>query len=181
MMNRSNDDFFRELAHFEFMRRLFRPIRLVVRNVSQVAANNVRAELTVPTNIGVMVVDASELPDPPKRHADLLSNAVLKGIRPAFRRNPGEVGIDKNDERFRVEIDCGDLQPGRRVWSDVFYIGKGVSGDLSLCGLVFADNLPQPKEFALTVSVTVTKTAMTVDELCSLPADWQDETSNGCE
>jgi flagellar motor switch/type III secretory pathway protein FliN len=35
--------------------------------------------------------------------------------------------------------------------------------------LVFADNLPQPKDFALTVSVAVTKTAMTVDELCSLP------------
>jgi len=134
-MNRSNDDFFRELAHFEFMRRLFRPIRLVVRNVGQVAANNVRVELTVSTNIGVMVVDASELPDPPKRHADLLSNAVLQGMRPAFRRNPGEVSIDKNDERFRVEIDCGDLQPGRRVWSDVFYIGKGASGDLSVrCG-----------------------------------------------
>lgn len=169
MMPRSNDDFFRELAHFEFMRRLFRPIRFVVRNVGQVAANNVRAELTVPTNIGVMVMDASELPDSPKWHADLLSNAVLKGIRPAFRRNPGEVSIDKNAERFRVEIDCGDLQPGRRVWSDIFYIGKGVSGDLSLCGLVFADNLPQPKDFTLTVSVTVTKTAMTVDELCSLP------------
>jgi hypothetical protein len=168
-MNRPNHNFFRELANFEFTRRLFRPIRLVVRNVGPVAANNVRAELTVPTNIGVMVVDASELPDPPKRRADLLSNPVLKGLRPAFRRNPGEVGIDKNDERFRVEIDCGDLQPGRRFWSDLFYVGKGASGDLSLCGLVFADNLPQPKDFALTVSVTVTKTAMTVDELCSLP------------
>jgi hypothetical protein len=168
-MNRPNDNFFRELANFEFMRRLFRPIRLVVKNVGQVAANNVRAELTVPTNRGAMVVDASEIPDPPKLHADLLSNSVLKGIRPAFRRDPGEVTIDKNDERFRVEIDCGDLQPGRRVWSDIFYIGKGASGDLSLCGLVFADNLPQPKDFALTVSVTVKSTGMTVDELCSLP------------
>jgi len=169
MMNRSNDDFFRELAHFEFMHRLFRPIRLVMRNVGQVAANNVRAELTVPTNIGVMVVDASELPDPPKRHTDLLNNAVLQGMRPAFRHTPGEVGIDKNAQRFRVEIDCGDLQPGRRVWSDVFYIGKDASGDLSLCGLVFADNLPQPRDYALTVSVSARKTRMTVDELCSLP------------
>jgi len=165
-MDRPNDNFFRELASFEFARRLFRPIRLVVRNVGQVAANNVRAELTIPTNIDVVV--ASEIPDPPKR-VELLSNSVLKGIRPAFRRDPGEVGIDKNDERFRVEIDCGDLQPGRRVWSDVFYIGKGASGDLSLCGLMFADNLPQPKDFALSVSASVRKTRMTVDELCSLP------------
>jgi hypothetical protein len=167
-MNLLNRDFFRELAYFEFARRLFRPVRLVVRNVGQVAANNVRAELTVPTNIGVIVEDASELPDPPKRHADFPNSSVMKSLRPASHRNSGDVGIHRNDERFRVEIDCGDLQPGRRVWSDVFYIGKGSSGDLSLVGLVFADNLPQPKDFALTVSVTVKKTAMTVDELCSL-------------
>lgn len=167
--NRPNHNFFRELANFEFRRRLFRPIRLVVRNVGSVAASNVRVELTVPTNIGVVVVDASELPDPPKRSADLLSHSVLKDLRPAVRRNPGEVCINKNNERFWVEIDCGDLQPGRRVWSDLFYIGKGPSGDLLLCGLVFADNLPQPKDVALTVSVKVTKTSMTIDELCSLP------------
>jgi hypothetical protein len=84
-----------------------------------------------------------------------------------FRRDPGKVIINENTERFQVEIDCGDLQPGRQVWSDSFYIGKEVSGDLSLGGLVFADNLPQPKDFTLTASVTVAKTAITVDELRS--------------
>ncbi len=168
-LNRPNDDYFRELADFEFARRLFRSVRLVVRNVGQVPANNVRVEMTVPTDIGVVVMDASDIPVTPKRRAEFLTNSALKAVKPAFRRDPGQVDIVKNDERFRVEIDCGDLQPGRRVWSDVFYIGKKASGDLSLCGLVFADNLPQPKDFALGVSVTVTKTAMTVDELCSLP------------
>lgn len=167
-MNRVNENFFHDLAAYEFTRRLFRPVRLLVTNVGQVAANNVRAELTVPTNIGVVVIDDSEMPDPPSRRMDLLSSSALKGIKPAFARNPGGVDIDKNDERFRVDIDCGDLQPGRRVWSDVFYVGKGESGDLSLCGVALADNLPRPKEFLLSVSATVSKTAMSVDELCSL-------------
>lgn len=167
--DRPNVNFFRELASFEFVRRLFRPIRLVVKNVGHVAANNVRAEMTVPINIGVEVMDASNLPDPPTRRIPLLGNSVLKGVKSTFRRDPGEVDIAKNDQRFRVEIDCGDLQPGRRVWSEVFYIGKRASGDFPLCGFIYADNLPQPKDFALTVSVTVTKTAMTVDKLCSLP------------
>ena len=168
-MNRSNGNFFRELANFEFARRLFRPIRLVVRNVGQVAANNVRAEMAVPTNIGVLVKGASDIADPPERRINFMSASALQAIKPVFRRAPGEVEITENDERFRVEIDCGDLQPGRRVWSDIFYIGKKASGELSLCGLVFTDNLPQPKDFTLTVSVKMTKTAMTVDELCSLP------------
>lgn len=46
---------------------------------------------------------------------------------------------------------------------------KGASGTLSLSGLIFADNLPQPKDFTLTVTATVTKTAMTIKELRSLP------------
>jgi len=166
-MNRLNVNFFREMADFEFARRLFRPVRLVVRNIGQVAANNVRAEITVPIDIGVVVIDFSDFPERPKQRADIFSNSALKGIKPAFRRDPGEVDIVKNSERFRIEINCGDLQPGRRVWSDVFYIGKESSGQLSLSGSIFADNLPQPKDFELTVSVTATKTAMSVYELCS--------------
>lgn len=175
LMNRLNANFFREMAQFEFTRRLFRPIRLVVRNVGQVAANNVRAEITVPTNIGVVLMNSSDLPDRPEQRASYLSNFPLEGMRHAHHREPGEVDIVKNDERFRVEIDCGDLQPGRRVWSDTFYIGKGASGDLSLCGLVFAENLPQPKEVALTVTITVKKTAMSLDELYSLSNTVQNE------
>ena len=167
-MNRPNEDYFRELANYVFASRLIRPVRLVVKNVGQVAASSVRAELLVPTSVGVIVADSSDLPDPPKRRAEFVSPA-LKKIRPAFRRSHGEVTIDKNDERFRVEIDCGSLQPGRRVWSDSFYIGMGATGDLRLSGQVFAENLPQPMDFTLLISVTVTRTGMTVAKLLSLP------------
>jgi len=173
-MNRVNEDFYRELANYEFVRRLFRPVRLLVKNTGQVAAKNVRAELTVPTDIGVMVLDASEMPDPPERKASIVSQAVMKGIRPAFRREPGEVNIEKNDHRFRIEIDCGDLQPGRWIKSDEFFVGKGQTGDLVLAGQVFAENLPQPKGFSLTVAVNVTNTKMTVSELRSLPEPAED-------
>jgi hypothetical protein len=165
-LDRANSDYFRERANFEFVHRLFQPVRLMVENTGRIEAANVRIELTVSKNIGVMALD--ELPDPPKERADLVNSAVFKSIRPAFRRNPGEVSIDENDERFRIEIDCGHLQPGRRVWSDVFYIGKGASGSVSLAGVAFADKLPQPKAFELTVSAEVRRTKMSVAELCAL-------------
>lgn len=176
-MNRINEDFFHDRAIYEFVRRLFRPVRLLVTNVGQVAATNVRAELIVPAHPGIVVMDESEIPDPPSRKMNFLSHS-LKGIRPAWGRDPGGVEIDKNDERFRVEIDCGDLQPGRLVWSEVFYIGKVESGDLTLGGLVFADNLPRPKEFSLTVTATVKTTAMSVDELCSLAGGPRTQTAD---
>jgi hypothetical protein len=167
-MNRVNDDFFRELAHFEFIRRLFRPVRLVVQNIGKVPANKVRAEITIPTNTGVTAMPASKIPERPKQRESLLISSALSGVNAAIRQSPGEVDIIENDERFRVEIDCGDLQPGRRIWSDVFYIGKVASGNLALRGVIFADNLPQPKDFELTVAVTVKETTMAVYELCSL-------------
>ena len=166
---RLNKDYLRELSIYEFVRRLFRPVRLVVKNVGQVAANNVRTELTVPTNIGVKLAGPSDFPDAPKQHAKAYADVTLKKIRPAFRREAGEVSIGENGERFRVVIDCGSLQPGRRVWSDVFYIGKRVSGELQVGGEVFAENLPQPKDFNLVVSVNVADRQMTVTELRSLP------------
>ncbi len=167
-MNRLNESYYREMANYEFFRRLFRPVRVLVKNIAQVAAKNVRAELIVPTDVGVAVLDPSETPDPPRRKADFVSNAIMKGIRPV-RRDPGDVTIDKNNDRFRVGIDCGDLQPGRSIKSDEFFIGKGQSGEVALLGQVFAENLLEPKSFSLTISVNINNTSMTVDDLQRLP------------
>jgi len=164
-----NSDYFRELADYESARRLFRPVRLVVKNVGKVAANKVRVEITVPTDIGVTILDHSDLPYPPKHRRDLISPAVMTSIRPAILRSPGEVTIDQNDERFRVEIDCGDLQPGRRVWSEVFYIATRTSGAVAVSGQVFAENLPQPLDFSLVITVNVRDTVMSLEQLTSLP------------
>lgn len=167
-LNRLNPNYLRELAQFEFVRRLFRPVQLVVLNVGDVGAKNVRCELAIPANIGVLVIDASDWPDAPERRSSALYSAAIKGIKP-LSRTPGDVTIDKNDERCLIEIECGDLQPGRRVLSDVFYVGKRESGELELAGHLYADNLPQPKELMLTISVKVSRMALTVNELRALP------------
>ena len=82
--------------------------------------------------------------------------------------HPGELTIDKNDERFKISIECRDLQPGRAIKSDEFFIGKRHTGQSILNGKVFAENLPQPKEFSLTISATVTETSMSMNELLEL-------------
>jgi hypothetical protein len=163
LTDQPNTDYFRELANFEFARRLFRSIRLLVKNVGQVAANNVQCEMEIPAGIGVHVM--SDLPVKPEKQLSFIKESVLKDIKPAFRREPGDVTIDKNNYRYRIEIDCGDLQPGRRVWSDVFYLGKRDSGNIDLLGKIYAANLPKPKDFTLKVNFNVTKTIMTVSEL----------------
>lgn len=83
--------------------------------------------------------------------------------------------IEENEYRYRVEIDCRNLQPGRQVWSDEFYIGIGGSGPMELAGRLLAGNIPGPQEFTLTIDADVTETQMTVEELLSLSVPVDDD------
>jgi hypothetical protein len=165
----TNRDFFRDIAAYEFARRLYRPVRLVLTNVGKVAANNVRVEMTVPTNFGIIVTYESKMPDRPKQRNNRLDSPALRDLKPVSHgKKPGEVTIARHSDQFKITIDCGHLQPGRRVWSDAFFIGKRSSGDVALSGFVLADNLQQPQEFGLIASISVTESVMSVDMLCAL-------------
>ena len=167
-MNPLNKHFYRESAKFEFARRLFRPVRVAVTNVGGVPAANVRAEIVVPKHMGVAVAEEGELPRQPRRRRGYLSNPIVDGLRSAYRPTVGEVSIESNDERFRIEFECGDLQPGRRVWSDIFLVAKAESGALSLRGTLFADDLPQPSEFVLTIFATIARIEIPIVELVKM-------------
>src|ERR1035438_7835922 len=120
-LRQHNANYYYERAEYEFMTRLCRPVRLAVRNIGEAAAKNVRVELVIPMGIGLLTVE--DLPHKPKKE-EMPGERAMRGIRSVHqRRNPGEVDIDRNGDRFRIQIDCKDLQPGRRVWSDRFYIG----------------------------------------------------------
>ncbi|NJD92188.1 MAG: ATP-binding protein [Geobacter sp.] len=165
----TNRDYFRDIAGFEFSRRLYRPVRLVLANIGKVAANNVRVEMTVSTNCGIVVTSESKLPDRPKQRHNRLDSPAFRALKPVnLGKKPGEVTISRDYDQFKITIDCSHLQPGRRVWSDTFFIGRRKSGDVALSGFVFADNLPQPQEFALVAAIAVTETVLSIDELCAL-------------
>ena len=168
-MSRTNPDYYRELAAYESARRFFRPVRILVRNVGRVAAQNLRCELEIPADISAGGVKAgTELPRAPKEKSYLWDIGALASIKTAALNVPGEVEIYADTARQRIEIECGDLQPGRRVWSEVFYIGKAESGDIELSGTIYAANLPEPAACSLWVSAQVTQSAMTVDALLNL-------------
>lgn len=170
-----NPNFFREFAGSEFCKRLYRPVRFMVKNIGTVAARGVRVEFEVAADIGVHITYPSSLPDTPERRSRFSSISEMKHIRSAFRRSPGDVTIDRNDDRYRIVIECGDLQPGRRIWSDEFSIGKGETGEFLFVGQIFAENLPRPKEVTLTAFINVQNTSMTVDELLDLSESESEE------
>jgi hypothetical protein len=164
----ANSIYYMEMAGYEYTRRLFRPVRLAVQNRGQVAADELRVEFSIPTEGQVLAIHSSEIPRAPKRQTNRFGLLNPSNIRPSSRQ-PGSLKIDKNSARIRVEVECGHLQPGRRIWSDIFYLARRKTGDIQFDGRVFAANLPQPKDFNLIVSVNVSNSALTVTDLRLLP------------
>jgi hypothetical protein len=166
-----NRNYFREMAAYEFTRRVLRPVRIVVKNTGEAAAKRVRVELAVDTASGSLVVDDSDIPPRPQQSYDIANQVLPATFRSVLRRDPGEIAVRRKGSRIHVEVDCGDLQPGRHIWSDALHVGRHESGKLSLQGLVLAENLPQPKDVTLTLNFNVKRTRLSVADVLSLSDD----------
>lgn len=167
---RANKDYYRELAEYQFVDRLYRPIRLQIKNDGDITAKNVRVEIVLNDQDGVRALDEVDIPEYPKAKDDLFSSRLMSEIPliNRFKREPGETSIFKNEDGFKIEMEGCDMQPGRKVWSEKFYIAVSQTGVFVMNGLVFADELPRPLNFQLRLSAEIHHQAMSVDELCEL-------------
>ncbi len=162
---RPNREFFRELAAHIRAERLFQPMRLAIRNTGKVVAKRVRIELTLSNAMDAELRTESDMPRVPCRLINTLDLSPISELRSAFRTHPGELSIDEEDDRYRIVVECDDLQPGRRIYSDPFYAAKLSTGEVTLTGQVFSDNLPTPKDLVLTIHVTVSHSRLPLDQL----------------
>ena len=161
---RTNHQYYRELAHYIYVCKLFLPVRLSISNVGRVAARNVRVEFSVNSLMQIEMLQKENLPQMPEKQSLGLE---LNLNRMRFTKTPGNVCINQTTDQLTIEIDCGDLQPGRRIFSDVFYIGKKTENCDNIVGAVYADNLPCPSELNLTISASLSKSSLTVEDLMS--------------
>lgn len=152
-----NKSYWRELALYLAFTGLLRPVRLLIRNVSSVAASNIHVELSV-RDTGVIIDHSDNLPIMPKRfHPNPMHRvgpdpATLAGrAAAAFRRSDNQVAISKSHDVHQLAYDIGNLQPGRVVCTDSFFVGVMDTQDLEFSGRVFADNLRAPKDVSLQI------------------------------
>jgi len=152
-LDRDNPDFYREVAEYAAFQSLFRPVRLVIENTGSTPAEDVRVEIEVDEASGVSLKEYE--PDEPAR-------TLMMGVNPdVFRsirrpgRDPGDVEVFESKKNARLVIECGNMQPGRRVPSDKFYVAVKESGPTAFSGRIFAATLEQPSSFGLTLDATI--------------------------
>jgi hypothetical protein len=151
--------------HYEaFNYHLFRPVRLLVENAGSTLASEVRLELDIVSAAGVSV--KGHEPSMPRRKNSFpdINADMFQNIRPVHR-TPGDVEIVKSKDGARLEVECHNMQPGRRVWSDKFYVAVRTNGTTVIPGRIFAATLPQPREFSLVIEATVQEAFVSVDDL----------------
>jgi len=174
--NQLNEHYYHELAKFEFARRLFKSIRIVVTNTSTNPATDVRLEVAVNKGVGLAFFDSSDRPEIPDRREQPFSVNVIGKIKPLHAlRMPGHVDIESNEQQMKMVINCGSLQPGRKVWTEAFDLAIGRSGNYEIKGYVFAANLPAPVEFCLKIDATIDNMSLSLDELIGLGSEDDDE------
>lgn len=152
-LDRDNPNFYREVAEYAAFQSLFRPVRLVIENTGSTPAEDVRVEIEVDGASGVSLKEFE--PDEPTRTRTMGVNPnVFRSIRRPGR-DPGEVEIFESKRNVRLVIECGNMQPGRRVPSEKFYVAVRESGSSSLSGRIFAATLEGPKSFVVTIDATI--------------------------
>ncbi|AMV18212.1 helix-turn-helix domain-containing protein [Planctomyces sp. SH-PL14] len=164
LTKRPNRRLWREAAHFEFMQRIFRPVRLCVKNTGKSNAESVRIEIQIPVPEGIRAINDLEMPERPERTRSILAKPETEITRPIINR-PGSVFVDRGKEHCRVEIECGTLQPGRSIRTDTFYVASAESANVDVAGQIFAASLTSPFPFTLRFVFEVKQTSMTLTEL----------------
>lgn len=174
--DRLNSDYYVEFANYTAFHKLIKETRLVVTNTGKVPANDVRVEIAVPNGEGIGIFDWPDVPDKPKRRESMLVTSAMKDfkIRPSLQ-HAGYVDIERNEHQTKIEINCGSLQPGRRVWTDSFFLGVGETGEVEIRGTIYAANLSKPREFVLSINATINETKMSVDDVLALDGSSDDD------
>jgi len=163
----ANKNYWRQLAaHLSVLTGCV-SLRVAVSNTGKTQADNVRVEIDVPRGMSSFLTTAT-LPNRPKDNV-LSFIPPPRSIAQQLQRQTGHVEAVVEGVMSRLIVECGSIQPGRRVTSDPFFFRRATSGENELVGTVYAGNLPRPYSFTLSVNLTVHDRAMTLEELQRLP------------
>lgn len=162
-----NENYFRELAPYEAMRRWMRPVKILVENKGNLTGTKTRLEIDIPSEGEILVQERHQMPEKPEVTKNLLIS-TMPHINPIIKV-PGRVEISTNGIDQTVAIEFDDLQPGRSVVSERFFIGVNKSGLHRLPVRIFSSSFSQSLERELIIDAQVKESKLTVDELLKLP------------
>ncbi len=173
--NQANEEYYREFAKHHFFHGAFTPIRAVVKNTSEISANDVAVEIILNNSKDCYLADYSLVPDSPKRRRSF-SDGIMPKVPPGglLRKAPGLVSVEYFENNCKFEITCGVVQPGRNIWSDIFYIAARSNEPFTLQGVIYSSDCGQPFSFEIPIQPTVSESTIDLEDLYRLADDFSE-------
>jgi len=138
----------KEVRAYREQMSLLTAVGFCVRNAGSAPALDVRIEIRGNTTDGFVIMDSSDLPSEPGQFP-------MSAFRSIHARLP-ETQVAKYEGYWVVSIHVGKIQPQGDVWvDDLVYIGSKKPVDVSAVAKAFADNLPAPLEYPLTIRIEI--------------------------
>lgn len=159
---RTNSKYYRQLAKHIYISELYRPAIFALINSGRYVARNVRVEIEIEESTNIDTLEEYEIPSRPKKQT---LGPDLTGLK--FRRtpSPGDLAINRLSGLIKVEVQCGDVQPGRRIYSDQFYLGKRTEEESSVHYVIYSDDLPEPTRGQLHISADLQHASYSLPDL----------------
>ena len=122
-----------------------------LQNTGPVTASDVRIEIRGKRPDGLVVLDEYDLPQRPCNSIQMVHT---------IRTTPLDVHVQTYGTYWIASIHVGKIQPQAEIWiEDLLYIGATSSLVCEVEARVFADNLPSPIEYRLSVAIGFEKKA----------------------
>lgn len=157
-----NEDYYKEYSDFFYFTHLQQQIKITMKNTGPIILNNARLNIIIPDNNDTYCLTEDEMPDVPIYSENLITPSYSNRTS-AFKHKT--ITVETINNNYHVWIEFGNVQPKASSISDVIYLGSKVSTDISFIGTVYADNLSEPIEIPLTISIKTERTSMDLDGL----------------
>lgn len=161
-----NRSFYLEYAEYERKRAAVQGVRFSIRNTGNTLLKNLRLKAEFDISEWLLATDNDDFPDEPMRRSPVLGPILPHFHSPLVPRR--SLAVVRENNLVKIKGEMLDIQPkDAEVSADQIYFGGTDSGLLSFNVSVFADNLPNPFEFAFTVSVEVETAQLDIESMIS--------------
>ena len=160
-MHGVNRHYYRDLVKFTAANDFLRPVSIALQNKSSVVANDVRLLIEVEDTDGeIEFIEESDLPREP------VSRDIFPYHRiPEINFRP-DIEVTRKGNKWIIECSFGKVQPKQTArLSDDLYVGKKSSGEVTIDGKIYADNLSAPAPIRFTLHFETETHAASLEQI----------------
>lgn len=156
MIGFGNEHFEIQMANYLRETSMVKPFYFQLTNISSTLATDVRLEIKMKRERNISVLGKADYPRKPDRQTSISFRGIL---------NISNTNVEKGKNYLNLSAKFGNIQPKASNKSDNFFIGASKPCKLEVEAIVYANNLPEPLVFPLSINIKTETEKLDVEKL----------------